>query len=476
MMGQFVYPAKNADVEAVLSQDTLNRLTSLLYSWEQGAGSIGGLMLHACWGETSVLARRYQGQTTFFIRPLLQGSMKLYAMTGDPRWRKRANDAVSNILFLQDPEGGFRHAAAEFEPMYETNGNRGTCPIHQCLPVLALLDYMEWAHADETLKQLVRPAIDLHWDWFQRHFWRVGNGYKKKPLDFPGWCGVTNQDLIVIACLAKYAQLFGDRSRFDEFGLPSLRHYLSPAYYHERIGLMERGDSYNFTERTVYNDIIITMLHKINEWMRDEQICDIADNITRHLFDALFYGEDGLLHLSWGAVTDPEDKSHVKEWIRTPITLGAAYPGLLTCMKDYLRRHPDEKRAEQVLQLERTIASYVYADGTLPSAIAADDPLLSIATTPAYGVNFWLYLIERLGSRVRSPEAVPLPGIRRTAGDVVWKTSGKLWEIERSGKRAFAGYKRLPSGVLIGPDERLPGIDFDELERCDIAEIVSYIN
>ncbi|MCC3371858.1 hypothetical protein [Cohnella sp. REN36] len=236
---------------------------------------------------------------------------------------------------------------------------------------------------------------------------------------------------------------------------------------------MERGDSHNFTERTVYYDIIITMLHKINEWICDEQVCDIADNMTRHLFDALFYGEDGLLHLSWGAVTDPEDKSYVKEWIRTPITIGAAYPGLLTWMKDDLRRHPDEERAEKVLQLERTMASYVYADGTLPSAIASDDPLLSIATTPAYGVHFWLYLIERLGSRVRSPEAVPLPGIHRTAGDIVWKTSGKLWEIERSGKRAFAGYKRLPSGVMIGPDERLPGIDFDELDHCDIAEIIS---
>lgn len=462
------YP-KETNPNDVFTQDTLDRLTTSLLSWQQGPGNFGGLHLHACWGETSVLTRRYQGQTTYTSKLLLEGAMRLFEATRDPRWKRLAQEIIANLLFLQARNGGFIHAASEAEPAYVPEI---TCPIHQFLPIVALLEYAAWPHADADLQPQIRPAIDRHWEWSLKQLWRSGNAMQRRPLGFPGWCGVTNQDLVAIASLAMYAQVYGDSSRFVEFGKPSLEVYLGPKYYHPQIGLMERGDSVNFVERTPYYDWILAMLEKIRVCTGDDRLWEVTDNIGCHLFDALFTGNDGQLHLSWGAQTSPDDRTSVPAWIKAPITLGA-YPTLIRLMRRYLARHPDRMRAAQVAELERTVACYVFADGTLPGALGAKDPLFSIVTSPASGsIGLWLFLLERLGDKVRSPAHAPSGCIHRTNGVLTWKSNDRMWAIEQAGQRMFAGLKLNPGAIAIGPQETIAGADFQELERCDIRETI----
>ena len=62
-MIKLTLPRKEVDPEDVWTQETFNRAHAQLMSWQQGPGAFGDLHLHACWGESSVLSRRYHGQT-----------------------------------------------------------------------------------------------------------------------------------------------------------------------------------------------------------------------------------------------------------------------------------------------------------------------------------------------------------------------------------------------------------------------------
>lgn len=460
------YPRK-VEPSEVYTQKTLDRLTSLLLSWKQGPGNFGALHLHSCWGTTSVLTRRYHGQSTFMSYWLMRGAKKLYERTKERRWQRLAEEIVLNVIHLQADNGGFIHARAEHEPGYTAFR---TCPIHQSLPVIALLEYAEWPYADEKYHDDIRETVDRHWDYMQKVLWKSGNGYQR-PLDFPGWCGVANQDLVTIASLALYARVFGDDSRFASVGMDSLNVYLSGRYCYPEIGLMERGDAPNLTERTVYYDIVLSMLDLIYDYCRDSRVAQAMDNIALHLFDTLYEGDDGLLHMSWGAQTDPLDKTRVLDWIRTPVTM-SGYPGLIEQLERYVRRRPDERKAQQVAQLKKTLASYVFADGTFPGALRTEDPIFQLVSSPNSGVlHFWLSLIDELGEGLRPPVIRPLPCIHRKAGGLVWKTNQRLWSIERGGERLYAGWKINPHGVVHGA-ETFDDISLDELQSCDIVEIV----
>ena len=284
---------------------------------------------------------------------------------------------------------------------------------------------------------------------------------------------MTNQDLVAIAALALYAQLYGDASRFMAYGQPSLDIYLGPKYYYSAIGLTERGDSENFVECTAYYEVILRMLEHIRVYTGDDRLLEMADTITVHLFDALFTWEDGLLHLSWGAKTFSADKSALQGWNRTPITL-SAYPGLIGHLWRYLARHPDESRAAQVRALERTLAAYVFADGMIPAALGSEDPLFSIVTSPVSGsLGLWTFLIDRLGDTLCRPDHVPSGCIHRTNGRLTWKSNNRLWAIERDGKRLFTGLKPNPGSIAIGPDETIARTDLAELDGCDTMETVT---
>ena len=197
----------------------------------------------------------------------------------------------------------------------------------------------------------------------------------------------------------------------------------------------------------------------------------MIDAITCHLGDALFVGPDGRMHLSWGAQTHSEDKSRVEVWIRAPMNLGH-YPELLTHLKRYLERCPDDHQFAQAADLERTLAAYVFADGTVPGALGASDPVFAVVTSPNSSLGFWNFLIDRLGTAVRSPAPMPSGCLHRRTDSITWKSDERMWALEKDGQRLFAGFKAAPGGIVVGPDESFRGIDFDALDRCELIEVM----
>lgn len=456
------YPRADADVNAVFSQETFDMLTSSLMSWQQAPGSWGRLWLHACWGTTSALARRYHGQSTSTSRHMMKGAIELYNVTGNNKWRRMAADIASNVLFLQMDDGGFSHATAEFEPTYVSYD--ATCPIHQENATIALLYYAEWEHAEPLWKEEIKKAVDFHFRTFNKAFWKRGNGWKH-PFDLPAWCGVTNQDLIVIEAMARYGKIYGDFSLYEEYGKPVLDTLLSPLYYHEEAGTFRRGDAANFVERTLYYHVIIPSLKTIHECTGDERIPPIVENVTRHLFDAFFVDDLGFTHLAWGAKTDPKDEAKVIGWITYPVTV-AGYPGLLPILNDYVTEHPDPVRENQVRELERTLAAYVFSDGTVPLALHPEKPLFNTVG----GTNMWEYLIERLGEDLKDPQPVTLPTIWRTSGPVTFECNETVWRIREEGVQKFAGFKPEPTGIIIGEEGSIAGANFKSLDKPDVIE------
>ncbi len=459
------FPRRDIRPGDVFTQKNLELATAHLLSWQQGPGTFGGLYFHACWGISGVLQNRYQGPTTWPIRHLMLGFMKLYDQTGELRWRTLADECVSQILYLQDAEGGFRHANSQDEPAYTP---RETCPILQGLPLLALLDYATWPAADPRRVQLIRPALDAHWAWFERTWWLHGNSWLE-PLPFPGFCGVTNQDLVIVAVLARYAVLYGDASRYEKFGRPTLEVYLSPRYYHEKMGVFERGDEANFVERTTYNEVIIPMLEIIQQAMPDPRLPGVIDNVSAHLFDAIQPGPDGLMHLAWGPITDAVDKSVVKGWIGAPHGV-YSYPLMMRIMGDHLKRQPNAERQAKLAALEATTAAYVFGDGSLPLTVGATDSLFNVSPS---ALLFWANLIDRVGSNLKPLASVKLPTIHRTAGNVTWKSDRRHWAFGRDGRREFAGLKEQSLGIVIGPDENIAGASFPDLNQVDIVETIT---
>jgi hypothetical protein len=374
------------------------------------------------------------------------------------------DDFIGHLLYLQAAEGGFFHADYQLEPAYTCDQS---CPVHQGLPLLVLLDYATWPAANPRRVEQIRPAIDAHWQWFERRWWRRGNGWKQ-PLPFAGFCGVTNQDLVIVAALARYATVYGDDSRYEQFGRPTLEIYLSPRYYHEQLGIFERGDEANFVERTYYNDIIIPMLEIIHRARPDLRIPTVVDNVCAHLFDAVQTGSDGLMHLAWGANTDPADKSEVRSWILPPHPV-SNYPQMLKIMRAYLDRKPSVAHEAKYKALEQTTAAYVSADGALPISLGAPDPLF--AAMPRVE-GLWAYLVERLGAGLRTPADVTLPRVHRTCGAVTWKSDLRRWALFRDGQREFAGLKEQASAIAVGPRENIAGAALDELDEADVRETI----
>lgn len=467
-MQEIHYPRKGLKLSDVYTQETLDKLLSQIDLWMQGPGVVGGLLLHGCWGKTSVLDKRYQGETVSQYHEFLTAAMNLYEKTGNLKWKHRADNFVSNILFLQEPDGGFRHASAEFEPTFVSGSS---CPIHQCRPILALLKYASWEHADLMLLPMIRPAIDRHWEWFQKVFWKIGNG-GHRPFPYEaGWCGVTNQDLVVIASLSEYGRVYGDWSRFEAYGKPALDVYLSDAYYYKEMGLFERGDGNNFVERTPYYNIILLMLTVIYNNTKDSRIPDVIDNVVSHLFDAAYIAPDGMTHLAWGAVTDPQDKSKVLDWKKTPVTFGG-YSELIQNMQHYLSKHPNEEKQNILDALTETFCGYIFADGTFPTTLWPENPILSLAFT--VHDSYLLPLIEYLGDSIRDSKPVDEICIHRKLGNFSWKQRGKLWEIDKDDVRVYGGYTPYVAGITHGPEEPAFCGSYDDLNDCDVLEIIDY--
>ena len=463
---QITYPNPSASPETVFTQETFDRQTAYLLTWQQSAGAFGALYLHPCWGTASVLDRQYHGQTAAGSRLMLTGAMRLYTGTKAERWQALAAEIVANILFLQDASGGFIHASGEFEPTYSCEA---TCPIHQFLPALALLEYYAWPHGDQRLKDSIRPAIDRHWNWFTK-WWKRGN-QGIALTDRAGWCGVTNQDLVVVAVLAEYGRLFGDFRRYEEFGIPTRDEFLSPRFYNEKHGLFLRGDMLkpDFHERTLYASVILPMLDIIHGVDPDPRIPGVIDNATRHLFDALTTGEDGMIHLAWGA--DLNEDGHVT-WAEGPFGV-PGYAPILEYMEAFAQKSCERQFLDGVAGLRRTLAAYVFADGTVPVAIGSPNPLFAIA--PASGLpELWLYIAKRLGKDLRDPAPITPPCVLRTTADFAWRENPLAWMIEKDGQRQYSGLKPNPGAVAKGACD-VYGLDYDRLSTPDVHEIVGAV-
>ncbi len=75
----------------------------------------------------------------------MAGVLHMYEHTKSPRWGRMARDIDATLLYVQAPNGGLIHAAAEAEPAYVPEI---TCPILQFLPIHVLLDYYTWPRGD----------------------------------------------------------------------------------------------------------------------------------------------------------------------------------------------------------------------------------------------------------------------------------------------------------------------------------------
>ena len=459
------YPIKGRKLEDVLTQQTLDLVMAQWEAWQQGPGVYGKLHLHACWGTTGVLDRGYQGETTTILSGQLHTVRRLYDATKNPKWRVRANAIASHLLYLQDESGGFIHATAEFEPTFDTRG----CPIHFFYPIIALCQYYLWESADESIKALIPDAVERHWQWSLKASFRVGNG-RFHPLSFPGWCGVTNQDLVAIGALAMGVKAFGNLKRYEEYALPALEHYLSPAYYHKALGLFERGDGVNYAERTVYYTHVLEMLELIYDVMGDERLYEAYHNVASHLFDAAFVADDGLTYLHRGAITDPADKTKILGWEDGTVAFGE-YVKLIQHMRKHLAVYPDAQKADILERLEETVAGYVFVDGMLPQGLLGKNPLFAIVSYPDIG---WYpeLIMDILGDRLRDPAPVKLPRLHRTHKNLTWKQDGRLWAIEEDGVRKYGGYARYDAGVVKGPDAPPVMGKFESLEEPDYLEII----
>ena len=459
------YPVKGRKLNDVITQQTLDQLLAQWDNWQQAGGSVGQLNLHPCWGTTSVLEKGYQGESISRLTGFMQTAMLLYDTFGTPRWRVLANAMASQILYLQDESGAFIHSTAEFEPSFDTAG----CPIHFFTPILGLCDYYQWPHADESINALIPTAVERHYAYMTANIWRIGCA-AHRPLPFPGWCGVTNQDLVATAAIATASRLFDHPEWYERHGRPVLDRCLSDENYYKAIGLFERGDGHNFAERTTYYNIILNMLKRLYDQLGEDRLLDAFDNVVAHLFDAAFVGADGLTYLARGAITDPVDKTRVLGWEKGTVAF-STYCETLSFMYEYLTRHPSAEKQAVVDRLEDTLAAYVLVDGTLPAGLFGQNPLFAVAVMPDHGP--WIrFVLDRLGDAAQDPRPVQPLVLHRTHKNFTWKQKGRLWAIEKDGVRCFGAFSRYPAGIVQGPEgEPMLGA-FADLEVPDVVEII----
>ncbi|HSI07988.1 MAG TPA: hypothetical protein VK985_05310 [Rariglobus sp.] len=459
------YPRPDRSPSDAFGPATLGLATAQILAWRQGAGAVGGLHLHACWGVSSALARHYHGQTVAGLAHVHEGVRMLANGSDSFRWRHFADALAAQMLWLQSPKGGFIHASGENEPSYDSHWS---CPIHQMLPMLALLDHYEDRPDDLVVRNEIEISLARHLDWFSRFWWKRGNDWSG-PLASAGWCGVINQDLVTIAALARYGQVVGDWRPFETHGLPALDVYLGPRYFNSSLGLFERGDRADFTERSGYLVLIGQMLTLIHRIKPDSRIPPILTRITETLTDSIFVDEAGFHHMASGINDAASRKQGRRVWLRNNKQVICDYTGLLT----YLAKHGDPRSTalkNKIFGLQKTVASYVFSDGTLPNAIDPEAPLFAVAPSANTLSGFWRFLINRNPAGIEWKDIPAVPEVIRRSGPVTYFNNADGWKISEMGSPSLHGIKRLSHGVFRDGEEwpgcklaptSLPGIEED---------------
>jgi hypothetical protein len=458
------YPRLDQTPAEAFGPRMLALTTAQIFSWRQGPGDFGGVHLHACWGESSALTRRYHGSSTFQISFILRGVRALARANSGPHWPHLADTLAAQLLWQQAPDGGFFHASAEFEPTYKSSSS---CPIHQMLPVLALLDYYAERPSGLPIRSEIETALERQLAWFAKFWWKRGNG-RRQPLDFAGWCGVTNQDLVAICALARYGETMGDWRPFEEYGLPALETYLSPRYYHEKIGLFERGDfdKGRFTERCSYMCLCADLLNRIQGIRPHPRIPAILARIAETLAAAVYVDEQGGYQVGGGLDDEEFARSGRMIWTRGKIQV-SGYPEMIETLERYGVATPELR--EKIEGLERTLASYVFADGTVPTSLDLEAPLFAVMCASSSLVGFWTFLIRRNKAKLDWEKLPAVPAIDRRCGNLRLTTFGDGWVLREGDKIQFRGVKMIPHGITQG-DEQMPNYPLEEPAPPDFVE------
>lgn len=432
MIDPIHYPRTERDPAEAFGPRTLALVTAQILSWQQAAGAVGALHLHECWNDNSVLSRGYHGPTAANLGLLLSSALKLGKGAGEAWVAHFADSLAGQLLWQQAPEGGFFHASGEYEPTFTAEES---CPIHQMLPALGLLEYYEAQPANAAVREVIETKLEKHFEWFQR-WWKRGNAWSG-PLKFAGWCGVTNQDLVAIAAMAHYGKAVGDWRPFEEFGRPALDTYLGPRYLHERTGLFERGDRANFSERSHYMIIIRDMLERVQAIRPDPRVPDVVQHISEVLQSAAFRDDRGVFGFAWGADDAATQREGSLQWDRSRTALS---PGFIHCLELY---------PETVRSVEETLASRVFADGMLAGPANKTSPLFAVAPSASITEEFWGFLIKR-NPGVKMSTLPKVPAVRRSFLNVEYSSFADGWVIRTDGEVNFRGVKQLSFGVLKG--------------------------
>ncbi len=458
------YPIKERTPEEALGRETLLMVTSNLLSWRQGPGSFGGFHLHACWDTDSSLSRRYHGSSISRTTVLYEGVQELLSHSPSAEWQYLADQLIAQILWQQSPEGGFFYAGPENEPAYTPEMS---CPIHQMNPLRALLYHYQNTPSGNPVRGEIEQVLERHIRYFNTIRWRDGNGWLR-PLPYPGWCGVTNQDLVAVASLALYAKTMDDWEPYNEFGLPALDTYLGSHFYDENTGLFERGDQPRFTERCSYMCIIAKMLLLINDIHPDKRIPPILERVGEVLTEAVYVDAYGNMQMSVGIDDEQTRLSGKKIWLRNKIQIGD-YPEMIHTMH-LLEPYFGELR-EAGRALECSLAQYVFSDGFIPTTLDATKPLFAIATGLNYFVNFWKYLIWKNPGGIDFSEIPILPVVRRRCADMELISSAEGWQLSQNNHEVFHATKRIPLGI-VPHGETLANDPFQAPDKFDFDEVV----
>jgi hypothetical protein len=373
-------------------------------------------------------------------------------------------------MFLQAKSGGFYHGSAENEPSYYEGK---TCAIHQNMIILGLLEYTGKSYAEPELKAEIKTVIDRHWAWFNRHFFKRGTRgvTDKEGWPWPCWSGVTNQDLVVIEALALYGRVFGDMSRYEEFGRPALDVLLSDRYYYKGLGLFQRGDQpdWMFPERTPYYHLVWDTFKRIHEITGDERLPPILEDVCEQLFRATYVAEDGLRYFSHGVNVEKDgDSIKVVSYNKYPTTPGKGLV-FLDFFDWYLERHPDPEKQKIRDEVLQTAAAYVLVNGTLSKAFNPDNDVFALAPDLMTVPNF---LVRHLKGNVSNFEIGEIPAVQRKINDLAWYEKGRFYAVEKAGERTFAGFKLEQRAIVHGPEETLPAVDFSMARKYGKDETV----
>ncbi len=458
------YPNRAQTSDIAFTKEKFTLVASHILSWKQGPGNFGGIHLHACWGESSALARGYHGSTTWASAVFLQGVVSVARKRNCPWWTHLADTTAAQLLSQLTPDGGFIHASAEFEPTYT---REESCPIHQMLPMLALLDYCASAAKGAPLPALIQEALPQHIAWFAKHWWKRGNACRS-PLPYDGWCGVTNQDLVAICALARYGEVFHDWVPYQEYGLPALETYLGPIYYHKETGLFERGDkSTLFTERCSYMNIIADMLHRIHSIRPDNRIPEILSRIGNLLVDAIYIDKNGCYQMATGANDAKTNESGAIVWLKDKVQI-SDYPEFLITLQSF-SDHTSPVVKEKFEGLKTSLANYLFSDGGIPSALDTTNTLFNAVPSLYALVKLWSYFSSIYPDGFNPSDLPVLPSVRRRSGNIIFTSTAKFWEIKENDQVIFRGIKELSHGVL-GPDEELSNLKFPSFDEIEVEE------